>query len=79
MPRWRSGCHVDAQDLAQKHAGILAVALGIAFTPAVSQRNVEIRVVGAKCELPAIMVVEGLVHYEKLPLAGNVCDVRVRR
>ncbi len=51
--------HVDAQHLAQQHAGILRAVLRIAAAAAVAQADVEVAV-GAKLELAAVVVGVGL-------------------
>src|SRR3954471_8903486 len=48
---------IDAQDLAEKHVGVLRVAMGVAAAAAVAHADVE-HVVGADDELASVVIVE---------------------
>jgi hypothetical protein len=72
----RANVHIDAQDLAEKAGGILAVIVRIVCRAAVAEGNVQITV-RPEADLASIVVPVGLRNLEKDPLRIEVRPVRV--
>ncbi len=69
---------VEPQEGAEEVVPVLAVALGVAATPAIAVAGVEIAV-GAERHMPAVVVAVGLLHLDDDLLGGGVEDIRIRR